>query len=108
MERKNKSSEGMRKGIKKKLKTAKEASLPFSPRGTPNNLKSLQKFKVPDFRDISVTLIAPHRHSFSHGILSFLPGKQKAFVGYLLSHKRVSIKKNDFLLFVKQRVFSIL
>ena len=89
---KNESSERMRKGTKKKFKTTKEASLPFSTRGTPNNLQILQKFKVPDFRDISITLTTPHHHSSSLDILSsFLPGKQTSFVCYL-SHKRVSIK----------------
>ena len=70
MGRKNESSERMRKGNKKKLNAAKEVSIPFSIRGTPNNLQTLQKFKVPDFRDISVTLTATHRHPSYLDILS--------------------------------------
>ena len=54
----------------KKLKTAKEASDPFQTRGTPNNLRTLQKFQVPDFRDISVILTAPQPHSSSFDIIS--------------------------------------
>ena len=53
----------------------------------------LQKFKVPDFRDVSVTLTAPHRHSCSlDNLSSCFPGKQTSFVCYLLTHKPVSIK----------------
>ena len=65
-----KNQEWMRKKTKNKRKTAIEASLPFSTRGTPNNLRTLQKFKVQDIRDISVLLTSPHRHSFSLDILS--------------------------------------
>ena len=60
----------MRKGTKKKLKTAKEASLQFQTRGTPNNLQTLQKFLVPDFKDISVIITESHRYSSSLDILS--------------------------------------
>ena len=60
----------MRKETKKKLKTAKEASLPLETLITPNNLQTLQKFKVTVFRDINVILTAPHRHTSSLNILS--------------------------------------
>ena len=79
----------MRKGTKKKLKTTKGASLPFLTRDTPNNSQTLQKFKVPDFTDISVIL--------THIIITiplsifFLPGEQTLFACYLLSHKRFSV-----------------
>ena len=39
--------------------------------GTPNNLQTIQEFKVQNYRDISVILTAPHRHSSSLDILSF-------------------------------------
>ena len=41
------------------------------------------KFKVPDFRDVGVSLTAPHRHSSSLDILSSFvcfPGKHRLFV----------------------------
>ena len=79
----------MRKGTKKKLKTAKEASLLFETRGTPNNLQTLQNFKVPDFRDVSVTLNAPHRHSSALDILSASvnqESKHRLFLIYYLTN----------------------
>ena len=95
----------MRKETKKKLKNAKEASLPFYTRDIPNNLQTLQKFKVPNFRDISVILTASHRHSSS--FFFFLPGKPTLFACYLLSQKRVSIKKKKIVICL-QRVFCVL
>ena len=46
-----------------------------------------------------IILTAPHRYSSSRYFFFFFPGKQTLFTCYLLSHKRVSIKKT-FLLFV--------
>ena len=63
------------------------------------------KFKVPDFRDVSVTLTAPHRHSSSLDILSSSVCqeiKHCLFVCYSLSHERVSIK-TIFLLLLNNR-----
>ena len=64
------SAERIRKETKRKHKTAKEASLPFWTRAIPKNQQTLWKFKVPDFRDISVILIARYRYSSSLNILS--------------------------------------
>ena len=102
----NKSSEKMRKGTKKKLKSAKEAFLLFYTWGTPNNLQTSQKFKVPDFRDVSVTLTASHCHSSSLDILSSSVCQESKhhLVIYCLTNV---FKKNDFFV-VKWRVFSIL
>ncbi len=62
--------------------TAKEVSL--------LDLQKLQKFKVPDFRDVSVTLTAPHRHSSSLDILSSSfcqESKPRWFVIYCLTNR---------------------
>ena len=85
---KNESAETIRKGTRKKLKAAKEASLPFLTRGTPNNLQTLQKFKVPDVRDISVILTTPHRHSPCLDILSSYceESKHRLFVIFCLTN----------------------
>ena len=49
---------------------------------------TLQKFKVLDFRDISVTLNASHRHSSSHDIISYFcqESKHRLFVIYCLTN----------------------
>ena len=91
----------MRKGTKKKLKTAKEASLPFYTRGTPNNLQTIQKFKVPDFRDISDTLTAPQCHSFSIFFL-LLFARKANIVCLLFIVSQTCFNKNDIFCFVNE------
>ena len=76
-------SEWKKKETKKKLKTAEEASTPFYTRGAPNNLQTLQKFKVPDIRDISVILTPPHRHSSFFDILPSSFRKENIVIYYL-------------------------
>ena len=70
----------------------------------PNNLQTLQKFKAPDLRDISVILTAPHRHSFSLDILSTFCQESKhcLLVIYCLTNV---FQWKPFLLFVNNGFF---
>ena len=70
----------------------------LDPRHSEQPLDVTNKFKVLDFRDLSVILTAPHCHSFSLDILSSVcqESKHRLFV----SIKRFFV--------VKQQVFSIL
>ena len=80
----------------------------LDPRLSKRTSSDFTKIQVPGFRDISVILTAPHRHSSFLDILSlFLPGKQTSFVCFFIV-SQTCFNKNDFLLFVKQRFFSIL
>ena len=88
----------MRKGTKKKLKSTKEASLPFYLRSIPKNLQTLQKFKVSDFRDVSITLTAPHCHSSSLDILSSSVSRKANIICLLFIVSQTCFNKNDFLL----------
>ena len=45
----------------------------------------LQNFKVLDFRDVSVTLTAPHRHSSSLDILSSVCQESKPRLLFIVS-----------------------
>ena len=85
MRRKNESLKRMRKGTKKKIKTAKEVFLPILDSRHSEHSQTLQKFKVPDFRDISVTLTAPHRH-FSVSIFFLRLFAGKAIIVCLLNN----------------------
>ena len=59
----------------------------------------LENFKVPDFRDVSVSLTAPYRHSSSLDILSSsVCQKSKPLFFWLFIVSKTCFNKNDFLL----------
>ena len=82
-----------------------QRSDPFHSQATPNNLLTLQKFKVLDFRDISTySNHTSSSHSLSSIFLFLLLFAKKAnIVCLLFIFSQTCFNKNDFLLFVNNR-----
>ena len=89
---------GWEKGPRRNSRLPKKHLFHSRPEELPTTFRHYKNSKSQNFRDVSVTLTARHRHSSSLDILSFsvCQEKQTSFVCYLLPHKRVSIKKKFF------------